>query len=296
MFISLLYCFANLNIEIISPCSGSNDLSLWNKVEKLVGKKCDNKNIKSSNEQVFEDANKKFIVLDKQLKSNTNILWSFRGGYGIDKIMPFIVKNDYSKVKSKIIVGYSDLTALQIYFSQKYNWKSISGCMLKDYFDDNKDNKSKEAIYSYLSNKILYLKLSKLKALNNAAKNITIIKGITTGGNSTSIQNGIGTDWQIDTNNKILFLEDVNVNGYQLDRILNHFNNAGLFNKVKAIIFGNFGNNQQNMKVLQHFANNINVPVFQTNEFGHQKENLPIGINFNGIIKKTGEYYSITMN
>ena len=49
------------------------------------------------------------------------------------------------------------------------------------------------------------------------------------------------------------------------------------------------------MKVLKYFANNISAPVFQTNEFGHHKENLPVGINFSGKIQKEGEYYSIVM-
>ena len=39
----------------------------------------------------------------------------------------------------------------------------------------------------------------------------------------------------------------------------------------------------------------INIPVFKTDEFGHQETNLPIGINFNGVIEKEGKYYSITM-
>ena len=294
MLLALLFCFTDLNMEVIAPCSGSNN-ELWKKVENLVGKKCNNKNTKSSNEQVFENEKSKFEILDKLLKSNTKILWSFRGGYGIDKIMPYIVKENYSKTNKKIIVGYSDLTALQIYFSQEYGWKNISGCMLKEYFDKDKSNKSKETIYKYLSGKIKYLKLYKLKPLNKLAENTNEINGKTTGGNMTSIQSGIGTNWQIYTKNKIVFLEDVNINGYQIDRILTHFKNIGLFNKVKAIIFGDFGNNKQNIKVLQHFANSISIPVFQTNEFGHHKENLPIGINFDGEIKKERKHYSIVM-
>ncbi len=296
MFLSLLYCFSNLNIDVIAPSSGIDDIEFWKKIEKLVGKKCNNKNTKSSQQQVFEDASKKFVILDKSLKSNNKILWAIRGGYGIDKIMQFIIKEDYSNIKKKTIVGYSDLTALQIYFSQKYGWKNISGCMLKDYFDSNKNQKSKDAIYNYLSGKTSYLIISNLKPLNKSAKNTKIIESKTTGGNMTSIQNGIGTPWQIDTKNKILFLEDVNVNGYQLDRILTHFKNAGLLKNVKAIIFGNFGNMEQNMEILKHFANSIDIPIFQTNSFGHQREALPMGINFDGIISKQENNYIIKMN
>ena len=294
MLFLLLYCFTGLDMEIIAPCSGC-DHNTWNKIEKLIDKKCSDRNTNNSNEQVFINPKDKFEKLNKQLLSNNKILWAIRGGYGIDKIMPFIIKNNYSKTSKKIIIGYSDITALQIYFAQKYDWKCISGCMLKDFLDNNKSEESKNAILNYLSGKSKYLKLTKLKPLNKIAKNSNKIEGKTTGGNLTSIQNGIGTTWQINTNNKILFLEDVNVDGFRLDRILNHLNNTGLLKNVKAIIFGDFGNNKENLKVLEHFANEINIPVFKTNEFGHQKTNLPFGINFNGTIKKEDRYYTIIM-
>ena len=167
--------------------------------------------------------------------------------------------------------------------------------MLKDFLDNNKSEESKNAILNYLSGKTKYLKLTKLKPLNKIAKNINKIEGKTTGGNLTLIQTGIGTAWQIDTNNKILFIEDTNVNGYKLDRILQQLNNTGLLKNVKAIILGDFGNNKENLKVLEHFANEINIPVFKTNEFGHQKTNLPFGINFNGTIKKEKDKYVVVM-
>lgn len=281
-------------MDIIAPSSGVNN-NKWEQVKEMTGKKCSNINTKTSNEQVFTNPKDKFEVLDKQLNSNNKILWSIRGGYGIDKVMPFIVQKDYSKIDKKIIIGYSDITNLQIYFAQKYTWKCISGCMLNDFLDKNKSEKSKNAILDYLKGKIKYLQLSQLTTLNKSAKNIQEIEGITTGGNLTSITNGIGTQWQIDTNNKILFLEDVNITGYQLDRELNHLKNAGLLENVKAIIFGDFGNNKDNLKVLKHFANEINMPVFQTNEFGHQKENLPFGINLKCKIKKVKDNYILMM-
>ena len=294
MLLHLFYCFANLDFTVIAPSSGEN-IEVWNKLEQLLSKKCKNKNTQSSDQQVFENAQEKFKILDKTLKSNSAILWAFRGGYGMDKIMPFIVKEHYSNTKTKTIIGYSDLTSLQIYFSQKYNWKNISSCMLKDCIDNKKSQKSKNAIYDYLSGKSSKLTLTKLVPLNENAKNSVTILGKTIGGNMTTIQTGIGTQWQIKTENRILFLEDVNVNGYQLDRILQHFRNIGLFNNVKAIIFGDFGNMTNNIKVLENFSNNINIPVFQTNEFGHQKENLPIGINFDGKIIKKEKYYLLEM-
>ncbi len=294
MLLLLMYCFNGINIDIIAPSSGC-DNNIWYKVEKLVGKKNNNRNTKTSNEQVFVNPKDKFNKLNHQLFSNNRILWALRGGYGIDKVMPFIIQQDYSKINKKIIIGYSDLTALQIYFSQKYNWKCISGCMLKDFLDTNKSEKSKNTILNYLKGKIQYLKLHNLIPLNKIAKNSKIIEGKTTGGNLTAIQSGIGTEWQIYTNNKILFLEDVNVDGFRLDRILNHLKNAGLLHNVKAIIFGDFGNNKENLKVLKHFANEINIPIFKTNEFGHQKENLPFGINFNGTIKKDKNKYVVVM-
>lgn len=70
--------------------------------------------------------------------------------------------------------------------------------------------------------------------------------------------------------------------------------NTGLLKNVKAVIFGDFGANVS--KILKAFANDIKIPVYITDYFGHQKHNYCWGYEFNGIIQKTAGVFYIKMN
>jgi muramoyltetrapeptide carboxypeptidase len=119
------------------------------------------------------------------------------------------------------------------------------------------------------------------------------LHGKTTGGNVTCIVSTIGTPWCIRTSGRILFLEDTNVEGYSLDRLLVHMRNAGLFTGVVAVIFGHFGPNTD--RGLQHFAKQLKIPVYESSLFGHGKTNMPFGYEFNGTITKQGNKYVVSM-
>ncbi len=216
-----------------------------------------------------------------------------RGGYGIDKLMWEISNTNYSNEKKKILIGYSDICTLLIHLSQKYNWICLNAPMLKDFALNNKSSKSYEIVLKFLNNSITMLEISDLIPINSYAKNANVIRRKTTGGNLTCLISGIGTPWQIKTTNRILFIEDTNVSGYQLDRFLTHLKNAGILKNVKSIIFGDFGKNVS--KILKTFACQINIPVYTNNYFGHQKHNYCWGREFDGIIEKTSGTFSIKM-
>ena len=285
------YNLKNFDIEPIAPSSGVAE-RIAKKISTLIGKKIE---ISSDNSefQIFADEVKKFQKLDKSLRSRHKILWAVRGGYGMDKIMPFIVKSDYSKVSPKIIIGYSDLTPLMIYFSQKYGWIAINAPMLKDFCMDDKSKSSYKRIINFLKASQNSLKIADLQPINNFAKSDKVVIGKITGGNLTCIISTIGTTWQIDTNEKILFIEDTTVTGFRLDRLLSHIKNAGLLQNVKAIVFGDFGTDVT--KILKQFASKMDIPVYKSSSFGHGKTNLPFVYNSTGIIKRNSNNAEIEM-
>ena len=63
-----------------------------------------------------------------------------------------------------------------------------------------------------------------------------------------------------------------------LDRSLLHLKQAGIFANAKAILFGSFkGNDLVNIKyAIKTFAEDIHLPVFYSNNFGHERNNYPI--------------------
>lgn len=296
-FASEIISLKNLNIKIIAPSAGVSQQT-WEKVRNLLGETCIDFtifNTGGSEEQVFSNACKKSEDLDRALVSNSEILWTIRGGYGLDKVMPFILKKDYSHLPPKTIIGYSDTTALQNYFSQKYGWKNISACNFQQTMNAEKSLESRRRILTYIQGKTQDLVLPDLRPLNPSAQKSVSIKGKTGGGNMSIIQTSIGTKWQLIGSEKILFLEDIGVHGYSLDRLLAHLKNSGILKKAKALIFGDF--NERDQKILQHFASQSNIPIFQTDYFGHGNINFPIGINFDGEIyrDKKDPFFTLKM-
>lgn len=289
------------DIEVIAPSSGLPEQGLPEKLAKKITQLLGNMKIDvpigGSEAQVFADENAKFLKLDKSLRSNHKILWALRGGYGADKLMPFVVHADYSKVFPKIIIGYSDLTPLMIHLSQKYGWIAVNAPMLKDFVLGDKSKQSYQSIINFLNNICSCtknsLKISDLKPINDIAKSKGIVAGKVTGGNITCIISTIGTPWQIETSGKIVFLEDTNVTGFRLDRLLTHMKNAGLFRNAKAIIFGDFGADV--VKVLKRFASKLNIPVYKSSSFGHGNTSLPFVYNYTGTIQRIGNKTEVEM-
>jgi muramoyltetrapeptide carboxypeptidase len=123
--------------------------------------------------------------------------------------------------------------------------------------------------------------------LNKSVSSDNEIKAKICGGNLTLIQNSIGTNWQINCENKFLFLEEINENPYKIDRLLLHLKQANIFKNCKAILLGDFLPDHKNdklQKTLKMFSENINIPVFKIKDIGHGPSNYPLPFNYDAIL------------
>lgn len=281
-----------LNIRLIAPSSGCSP-EIYQKVKEYLKLPVMGPNyVQDYLEVIFEKPDIKAQRLDKALRSSADILWALRGGYGLNKILPLINRLDYKNVKPKILVGYSDTAALLLYFSQKYGWKGIHGCNFYEICTWKKSSLSRQLLVNFLSGQANVLTLEGLTPLNHSARQATKICGYTTGGNLTILQDSLGTPWQVVGEDRIIFVEDVNVHGHYLDRALNHLRNAGVLQRARAL--GDFS--QEDLAVIRVFSDTLPIPVFQTPLFGHGDENHPIGIHFWGrIIRSSGGSFSVSM-
>lgn len=109
------------------------------------------------------------------------------------------------------------------------------------------------------------------------------------GGNLSVVDSLMGSPYEIDTDDKILFLEDVGEAPYRVDRMLNTLRLAGKFDHVAGIILGAFTareeeptwNEDASMDdVLNHYFAHLDVPVLAHFPVGHVRYNstLPIGV------------------
>ncbi|AFB21180.1 LD-carboxypeptidase [Rickettsia canadensis] len=282
----------NIPITVVAPASGADNKTL-----------SDLKNINGLNLQIFSKCFTKsklpFLASSDEVRFNClqdalfdesdNAVWVLRGGYGSARLIPYLQKLS-KPLKEKFFIGYSDITALHIFLSQEWGWHTIHGSNIADLLKPDKDQSNLTKIAEILKGKVKQVTIDNLVPLNKIAKSSNLVNGKLTGGNLTMLQTSIGTNWQIKTRGKILFLEDVNVVAFRLDRDLLHLKQAGLLEDVKAIIFGSFDKDSEGtMLVLRNFADSLNIPVFKTNRFGHDKINDPIIYNTDSkIIKNKG--------
>lgn len=224
-----------------------------------------------------------------------DIIWCLRGGYGSAKLIDQLMQLKPPK-RQKIFIGYSDVTALHIFFSQKWGWQTIHGTTLLDLLKKDKSALNIQKLIDLLSSHTNQVKIDNLIPLNQLAKDVTALHARLTGGNLTILQTAIGTTWELEPNEKILFLEDCAILPYQLDRKLLHLQQAGMLRGLQAVLFGTFG--KKNLvieQVLKDFASQLAIPVFQTDQFGHEHFNYPMIYHApTTIIKKEGKFSLLT--
>ena len=168
--------------------------------------------------------------------------------------------------------------------SQKYNWSTIHAPHLVEVVQNKYIAENFNTLLDILENKITEYDILNVMPLNQLAKKSSKIIGKLTGGNISIINESIGTDWELQSAGKILFLEDNETRPYALYRTLYHFKEIGKFKNVKAIVFGTcYANNCKNESInfLKKFASEINIPVYLTNQFGHGIYNKPLIYNAN---------------
>ncbi len=226
----------------------------------------------NSLEARYKDLEEAFLAKDSKA------IWCFRGGYGSALLIPEFEKFKPS-IKDKLLIGFSDITALHLYFTQKHGFQTIHGRTLSEYFHKDVEDEEVGNMKLALQGQSCSMQL---KPYNKAAVDSGVVKAPLIGGNLVLVETSLATSWQIDARNKILVLEDVMERGYRIDRSLNHLMQAGIFEEAKAVILGNFQCAPENDGLLKcdlalkRFAENLNIPVYKTEEIGHGQINNPL--------------------
>lgn len=205
-----------------------------------------------------------------------------RGGYGSMRLIPELKKITPPRT-NKIFVGMSDITALQIYLQQQWQWPTIHGASAPDRFSAE----SIASLKSILFGDIKEVKFTELSSLNKHAKKNNTIEGYVAGGNLSLVQAGIGTSWQLDGRDKIILLEDTGERGYRIDRMLQHLQQANIFEDAAAILFGDFIEGKEPdgtcliESALNRFADSSKIPVVRVKGVGHGYTNFPLPLGTN---------------
>ena len=173
--------------------------------------------------------------LQKALDDPTiKAIWSARGGYGYVRIIDDLDFTEFKK-HPKWFVGYSDVTVMHNKL-HTLGYQSIHGQMpltldLKDSIQEKSIIALKKALFG---EKLRY----KLPTSERNRKGKS--EGELVGGNLSILYSMLGSDTSLDTDGKILFIEDVGEALYHIDRMMISLKRAGYFKNCKGLIVGKF--------------------------------------------------------
>ena len=211
-----------------------------------------------------------------QMFSDPNIkaIFCSRGGYGSARLLN---KIDFDLIRKnpKIIVGFSDLTALLLAIFNKSDLITIHGPTLSD-LPKNKNwpNLSKLITTSHRPQ----ISFKQGKEINKGTA-----RGILLGGNLSTLCSILGTPFLPSFENVILFLEEKGESPYKLDRMLTQLLLSDRLAQLSALIIAQIedcGEMEIIDSMLQERLGKLNIPVVSGLPVGHGSENisLPLGL------------------
>lgn len=155
-----------------------------------------------------------------------------RGGYGVNYLLPHL-DLDLIRAHPKPLLGYSDMTALQTWLLDQTGLVAFHAPMLAADFNlpGGVDEQSLRAVLGGHTHR--YGAPEGLRVLKPGTAEGTLY-----GGCLTLLTAALGTPYAPQTGGKLLFLEDVGVKPYQVDRMLRQLLLAGKLDGVSGIIFG----------------------------------------------------------
>lgn len=208
---------------------------------------------------------------------NIKAIWAARGGYGSVRILD---KLDFTKFKQnpKWIIGYSDITAFHNHI-HNLGIETLHAMMATSL--EEKPEEIIETISTF--KKVLYgenlsykIPLSKY----NRTQNLDTIQGQIIGGNLAILTSMLGSKSQLNTDDKILFIEEIGEYKYAIDRMLQSLKRANYFTNVKAVVVGNMSLIKKNstkwgssIEQLILDAIPVDIPVIFNFPAGHEADN-----------------------
>lgn len=207
-------------------------------------------------------------------------LIAIRGGYGCLRILDQI---DYDTAKSNpgIVIGFSDITALQLSLYTHAGWKGISGVLVVEWHQISQTMK-------HVIRKLLQGDVPKpitgLKTLRDGTCTGTLL-----GGNLSTIVRMVGSKYLPCLDGKLLFIEDINEPPYRIDALLTQMKHANILDQLGGLIVGRFTDHSSDDDLHQQMIIKDTIhrctagyswPVVTDLNYGHflPRSILPIGV------------------
>lgn len=232
-----------------------------------------------------EDRDRAEDLMSMFCDKDIDMILCFRGGYGTMRILPYL-NLDMIKKNPKIFMGYSDITTLLNLFYSELGLITFHGPMA------NSNLKDSHTLVSMLNTIMRGDKPYTIPILPEKPLNFSnfhnAVQGRVIGGNLTLLCSTLGTKYEVNTDDKILFIEEVEEPPYKIDRMLTQLWLSGTLKKCKAVLLGQFTNctlpHYERSLTLEEVITdriiNFGIPTCSNFMSGHDnpKLTLPIGV------------------
>ena len=216
------------------------------------------------------------------------------GGYGTTRILDLL---DYAIIRSnpKIFIGFSDITGVHIALNQMADLVTFHtpNPMYGLGSDEGLEPTAETYFWSLLSGDEKMYQIPFNLYGDSLGVEVMVpgkAQGCLAGGNLSLICAAMGSPYEIQTNGKLLFMEDIGEAPYRIDRYLRELKLAGKLDRVAGVILGRFTRRKEEPpdnpgdftmeEVLEQYFKNFNVPVVKNFPAGHVRTNisLPLGV------------------
>ncbi|UEG50286.1 LD-carboxypeptidase [Ferruginibacter lapsinanis] len=211
-----------------------------------------------------------------------NAILCGRGGYGVGRIIDQLDFTRFKK-KPKWIIGFSDITVLHCHLNSKIKVASMHAPMAAAF------NEGKNEFIQSL-HKTMTGKKGKYKCAPHLFNKTGKASGELVGGNLALLANMIGTASDLNTKNKILFIEDVGEYTYSVDRMMYQLKRSRKLEKLAGLIIGGFTDMKDTERpfgknvyeAIKDILQEYNYPVCFNFPVSHDKENyaLKVGVSY----------------
>lgn len=244
----------------LEPAFGKN---LFNQLNQFAGTDEDRT-------QDFQDA-----LNDPSVKA---ILFA-RGGYGTVRIIDKIDWSTY-KINPKWLIGFSDVTVTHSHVQKNLGIETLHAPMAFNL--PKSTNEVKQKLRQVLFGETLQYEISEniFSDINRFGE----CTGELVGGNLSILYSLLGSSSSIDTNGKILFLEDLDEYLYHIDRMMMALKRAGKLYKLAGLIMGGMNDMKDNKvrfnktaeEIISEAVSEYNYPVLYGFPAGHIRNNMPL--------------------
>jgi len=216
----------------------------------------------------------------QQMLDDTDVkaIFCARGGYGTVRIIDRIDFTAFAK-NPKWIVGYSDITVLHSHIHRHFGVETLHATMPLNFPGDGSTSSAVETLRKALFGETPDYQFSPGPLSRNGHE-----RGLVVGGNLSILCSLSGTSSELETEGKILFIEDLDEYLYHIDRMMMNLKRSGKLDRLAGLVVGGLSQMRDNSipfgktaeEIITDSVKDYKYPVLFGFPAGHQDENLPL--------------------